>query len=108
MLENEISFLETFADVLTKEIIEKYRNSFYQEEKNVLAQNVCSRVDPFDVCLVRKHAEKPIHVFQHKVCLLLNMNHICFCLHFLLSSYIMNFTPLHNIIIKSLVLSPVL
>lgn len=55
------------ATALTKEILDKYRSTFYQDSKNILAQNVCSRIDPFDVCLVRKQVEQPLHIFQHKV-----------------------------------------
>lgn len=56
-----------FTAALTKEILDKYRSTFYQDSKNILAQNVCSRIDPFDVCLVRKQVEQPLHIFQHKV-----------------------------------------
>lgn len=45
----------------------KWRTDFYKCEKNVLAQNVCSRYDPFEVCLSRKLLEHTQHVFTYKV-----------------------------------------
>ncbi|XP_017770694.1 PREDICTED: bleomycin hydrolase [Nicrophorus vespilloides] len=52
---------------LSKETLQKFRSAFYDSPKNILAQNVCSRVDPFDVCLSRKQLEDVQHVFNHKV-----------------------------------------
>lgn len=55
------------STLITADQIEKWREGFYSEPKNVLAQNVCSRVDPFEVCLSRKALEQTNHVFTHKV-----------------------------------------
>lgn len=55
------------SGALSQNILEKFRKNFYSEEKNLLAQNVCSRVDPFDVCLSRKVLEQTQHVFNHKI-----------------------------------------
>lgn len=52
---------------ITQEQLKKWRDNFYSEPKNLLAQNVCSRVDPFDVCLSRKALETTNHVFNYKV-----------------------------------------
>jgi len=52
---------------ITKTKLDKWHKDFYNEPKNLLAQNVCSRVDPFDVCLSRKSLELANHVFQFKV-----------------------------------------
>lgn len=52
---------------LSKETLQKFRNAFYADKKNILAQNVCSRTDPFEVCLSRKYLENLQHVFTHKV-----------------------------------------
>jgi len=52
---------------LNPEILQKLRNNFYDDPKNVLAQNVCTRIDPFDVCLSRKHIAETQHAFTHKV-----------------------------------------
>lgn len=52
---------------ITQEQLKKWRENFYSEPKNLLAQNVCSRVDPFDVCLSRKALETTNHVFNYKV-----------------------------------------
>ncbi|CAG9820635.1 unnamed protein product [Phaedon cochleariae] len=53
--------------VLDKDILEKFHKSFYAEEKNVLSQNVCSKIDPFEVALSRKVLEETQHVFNHKI-----------------------------------------
>ncbi|KAG5900092.1 hypothetical protein JTB14_016062 [Gonioctena quinquepunctata] len=53
--------------VLNADVLEKFRKQFFAEEKNVLAQNVCSRVDPFDVALSRKVLAETQHVFNHKI-----------------------------------------
>lgn len=51
-----------------KEIIKQFRCSFYEDKINVLAQNVCSKNDPFEVCISRKHLEtNQHHVFTHKI-----------------------------------------
>lgn len=52
---------------ITNDKLNKWRKDFYSEPKNILAQNVCSRVDPFEVCLSRKSLEQTNHVFNHKV-----------------------------------------
>ena len=52
---------------LSPETVQKFRSNFYADPKNILAQNVCTRVDPLDVCLSRKHLEETQHVFTHKV-----------------------------------------
>ncbi|KDR10497.1 bleomycin hydrolase [Zootermopsis nevadensis] len=55
------------SSALNLETLQKFRISFYADPKNILAQNVCTRVDPLDVCLSRKHLEETQHVFSHKV-----------------------------------------
>ncbi|CAH0549297.1 unnamed protein product [Brassicogethes aeneus] len=52
---------------LSLENLEKFKKEFYSNDKNVLAQNVCSRVDPFDVSLSRKVLEETQHVFSNKI-----------------------------------------
>ncbi|KAK9753189.1 Peptidase C1-like family [Popillia japonica] len=54
-------------NLLSKDLIVKLRANFYEDKKNILAQNVCSRTDPFDVCLSRKQLEGTQHIFNHKV-----------------------------------------
>lgn len=56
-----------FAASLSADTLQKFRNSFYADAKNILAQNVCTRVDPLDVCMSRKHLEETQHVFTHKI-----------------------------------------
>lgn len=52
---------------MSPETLKKWRNEFYKCEKNILAQNVCSRTDPFEVCLSRKALESTQHIFTYKV-----------------------------------------
>lgn len=52
---------------LNNEVLDKFRSDFYRNEKNVLAQNVVSRIDPFEACLSRKTLEETQHVFDHKI-----------------------------------------
>lgn len=56
-----------FAVPLTDDTFSKWRTDFYKCEKNVLAQNVCSRIDPFEAALSRKVLENTQHVFNYKV-----------------------------------------
>lgn len=59
-----MSFLKS---VLSKELLGKFRTVFHADSKNLLAQNVCSRTDPFEVSLSRKQLEETQHIFKHKV-----------------------------------------
>ncbi|XP_050069823.1 bleomycin hydrolase isoform X1 [Anopheles maculipalpis] len=52
---------------LNEEFFQKCRTDFYDCPKNVLAQNVCTRIDPFDACLSRKSLENTQHVFTYKI-----------------------------------------
>lgn len=60
-------FLLASTSAITQEKLDKWRKEFYSEPKNVLAQNVCSRFDPLDVCLSRQQLENTNHVFTYKV-----------------------------------------
>lgn len=59
--------LSFFAVELSQYQITAYKKNFYDDSKNVLAQNVCSRIDPFDACISRSAVETTQHVFAHKV-----------------------------------------
>lgn len=48
-------------------ILDGFRKKFPEDKTNILALNVCSRTDPFDVCISRKVIEETVHVFNHKV-----------------------------------------
>jgi len=52
---------------LTPELLASYKENFYSNSTNRLAQNVCTRSDPLEACLSRKCLETNIHVFNHKV-----------------------------------------
>ncbi|KAF5301049.1 hypothetical protein FQA39_LY10868 [Lamprigera yunnana] len=53
--------------VITKSRISKYNSIFEADDKNKLAQNACSRFDPFDVSLSRRRLQITHHVFKHKI-----------------------------------------
>lgn len=52
---------------LTADFFEKSKKKFYECPKNRLAQNACSRVDPFEVAISRKAFECTQHVFKYRV-----------------------------------------
>ncbi|CAK1541795.1 unnamed protein product [Leptosia nina] len=52
---------------LTLENISKLREDFYKCPKNELAQNVCTRFDPFEVAISRKKTDTSLHVYNIKV-----------------------------------------
>lgn len=72
-----------FKGVLTKEVLDKFKKSFLAEEKNILAQNVCTKQDPFELALSRKVVEDTQHVYNTKVILSL----VSITLHKVLCSY---------------------
>ncbi|XP_066261298.1 bleomycin hydrolase isoform X1 [Euwallacea similis] len=53
--------------VLTKEVFDKFKKAFLAEDKNLLAQNVCTKQDPFELALSRKVVENTQHVFNTKI-----------------------------------------
>jgi len=53
--------------VLTNDVLDSLRKDFYDDNKNRLAMNVCSRADPTEAALTRKCIEERVHVFNHKV-----------------------------------------
>lgn len=59
--------------VLSKETLQKFRNAFYADKKNIFAQNVCSKIDPFEASLSRKVLENTQHVYTHKVYILVTI-----------------------------------
>lgn len=52
---------------LTLEELSKIRKDFYAEPKNELAQNVCTRYDPFEVAINRRKTDTSLHVFNLKI-----------------------------------------
>lgn len=72
-----------FKGVLTKEVLDKFKKSFLAEEKNILAQNVCTKQDPFELALSRKVVEDTQHVFNTKV----KLSFVSITLHKVLCSY---------------------
>jgi len=55
------------SSAITKEKISQWHKDFYSVDKNIFAQNVCSRYDPFEVCLSRRTLEQTNHVFTYAV-----------------------------------------
>ncbi|KAK7604711.1 hypothetical protein V9T40_005897 [Parthenolecanium corni] len=52
---------------LSEETIEKLKATFYDDPKNVLAQNACTRVEPLEICTSRCRVQETQHVFSHKI-----------------------------------------
>lgn len=52
---------------MTNDFFEECKQKFYECPKNRLAQNACSRVDPFEVAISRQTIENTQHVFTYKV-----------------------------------------
>jgi len=55
------------AGELTEDILNNLREEFYSSDKNLLAQNVCSRSDPLEACLKRSCLENTVHLYNKKV-----------------------------------------
>ncbi|XP_077299691.1 bleomycin hydrolase-like [Arctopsyche grandis] len=52
---------------LTAETLSKLRKEFESTPINLVARNVCTKIDPFDACLSRTQIEISQHVFEYKV-----------------------------------------
>lgn len=48
-------------------MLDELRKKFYDDNRNVLAQNVCTKTNPFEACSSRKIMEVTQHVFTHKI-----------------------------------------
>lgn len=57
----------TVSDPLSKKRLEGLREEFESKPANVLARNVCTKMDPLDACTSSKNAQASQHVFQHRV-----------------------------------------
>ncbi|XP_076231536.1 bleomycin hydrolase isoform X2 [Calliopsis andreniformis] len=55
------------SGALTPEVLSQLRAKFYEDSRNVLAQNVCTRINPLEACISRKTMEESQHVFSHKI-----------------------------------------
>lgn len=79
------NFLLASTSAITQDKLDKWRKEFYSCPKNILAQNVCSRFDPMDVCLSRQQLECTNHVFTYKVRMIIyNKNHLMILMYFYL------------------------
>lgn len=52
---------------ITAQLLGSLRETFYADDKNRLAQNACTRVDPLEVCTSRANMEEVNHVFNRRV-----------------------------------------
>ncbi|KAL4713633.1 hypothetical protein ACJJTC_002980 [Scirpophaga incertulas] len=63
--------VSTAATMTTKpispETIQKLKIDYYSDPKNLLAQNVCTRIDPFEVVISRTRTDSVHHVFNIKL-----------------------------------------
>jgi len=60
-------FMFCFLAVINDNNISKFRDAFYGDVKNVLAQNACSRVSPTEVSTSRNRVQECHHYYTHKV-----------------------------------------
>ncbi|XP_059048200.1 bleomycin hydrolase isoform X2 [Achroia grisella] len=52
---------------LSLDTLNKFRSDFYADPKNELAQNVCTRFDPFEVAISKKRVDSSLHYYNIKV-----------------------------------------
>ena len=58
---------KTFSSVINPNNVLKFRDAFYSDAKNVLAQNACSRVSPTEVSTSRIRVQETHHYYTHKI-----------------------------------------
>ncbi|XP_015371568.1 PREDICTED: bleomycin hydrolase [Diuraphis noxia] len=58
---------KTFSSIINPNNILKFREAFYNDAKNVLAQNACSRVSPTEVSTSRNRVQECHHYYTHKI-----------------------------------------
>lgn len=66
-LEHNVSVFY-FSAVINANNVLKFRDAFYSDSKNVLAQNACSRISPTEVSTSRTRVQESHHYYTHKVC----------------------------------------
>ena len=52
---------------VSDKVLAKLKSDFTSEKKNILAQNVCKKYNPFDVCLGQRAVQGNHHVYNVKV-----------------------------------------
>lgn len=58
-----------FDKGVSAKILETLKSDFISDQKNLLAQNICTRYDPLEICLKQCAAKGNNHVFNCKVSL---------------------------------------
>lgn len=52
---------------MTVEAIAQMREKFYADERNIQAQNVVTKTDPFEACISRRKMQETHYVFSNKI-----------------------------------------
>ncbi|XP_063832964.1 bleomycin hydrolase [Ostrinia nubilalis] len=60
----QISAATMSSKPLTLETTKKLNDDFYAQPKNQLAQNACTRTDPFEIAISRKRTDSASHVYN--------------------------------------------
>lgn len=60
-------FIFLISEPLTLETTKKFKDDFYAHPKNELAQNACTRTDPFEIAISRRRTDATLHVYNIKV-----------------------------------------
>ncbi|KAL0818450.1 hypothetical protein ABMA28_008911 [Loxostege sticticalis] len=63
----QISAATMSSKPLTLETTKKFKDDFYAHPKNELAQNACTRTDPFEIAISRRRTDATLHVYNIKV-----------------------------------------
>ncbi|XP_034828093.1 bleomycin hydrolase [Maniola hyperantus] len=62
-----ISSVTMCSNPLSLGTLDKFRNEFYSNPKNELAQNACARFDPFEVAINKRRTDGSLHVYNIKI-----------------------------------------
>ncbi|XP_045770057.1 bleomycin hydrolase [Maniola jurtina] len=62
-----ISSVTMCSNPLSLGTLDKFRNEFYSNPKNELAQNACARFDPFEVAISKRRTDASLHVYNIKI-----------------------------------------
>ncbi|KAJ6634862.1 Bleomycin hydrolase [Pseudolycoriella hygida] len=66
-LRNCLETASSAAPPIQNDVIEQWKRNFYKDPKNLLAQNVCVKNDPFELSISKAYSHKVHHVFTHKI-----------------------------------------
>ncbi|XP_052738811.1 bleomycin hydrolase [Bicyclus anynana] len=63
----KISFATMCSKPLQLDRLNKLKEEYYSDTKNELAQNACTRFDPFEVAISKKRTDTCLHVYNIKI-----------------------------------------